>query len=86
MNAEFDGVLPTIKKFVVFDEVGVVKVLLLYVTVPKFGKILFDVAAGISVVGLPKVKVDVAVLGVEDTIFSKDFVFVTASATGTAFI
>lgn len=85
MNAELDGALSTTKKLVDFDEVGV-KVLLLYVPVPKFGKILFDVATGISVAGLPKVKVGItAVLAVEDT-FSKDSVLVTADTIDTIFV
>lgn len=94
-NVELDGVLSTAKKLVDFDEVGV-NVLLLNVPVPKFGKMLFDVAAGMptfvpdlptSVVGLfVKVKVDVAELGVEDTTFSKEPVLVTAGAIDATFV
>jgi len=54
--------------------------------VPKFGKVLFDVAADASAVDLPKLKVGAAVLGVEDTTFSKDSVFVTAGAIDTIFV
>lgn len=83
MNAEFDGTLSTTKKLVDFDEVGV-KVLLLYVPVPKFGKVLFDVAADISVAGLPKLKIG-AVLTVED-IFSRDPVLVIEDTIDTIFV
>lgn len=85
VNAELDGTLSTIRKLVDLDEVGV-KVLLLYVPVPKFGKVLFDVAAGTSMVDLPKVKVGVtAMLAVEDT-FSKDSALVTADTIDTIFV
>lgn len=71
-NVELDGALSTIKKLVDFDEVGV-KVLLLYVLAPKFGKVLFDVIANVSAAGLPKLNVGATVLGIEGTTFSEDF-------------
>lgn len=92
-NAELDGALSTTKKLVDFDEVGV-NVLLLYVPVPKFGKVLFDVAVGMPtsvadlptlVTGLTKVKV-VAELVAKDTNFLKDSVLVTAGAIDTIFV
>lgn len=58
----------------------------MYVSAPNFGKVLFDVAASAFAAGLPKVKVGVAVLGVEDTTFFKDSVLVTAGAIDTAFV
>lgn len=84
-NVELDGVLSTTKKLVGFDEVGV-NVLLLYVLVPNFGEVVFDIAAGAFAAGLPKVKVGVAVFGVEDTTFSKDSVLVIAGAIDTTFV
>jgi len=83
-NVVLDDALLT-KKLIDFEEVGV-KILLLYVPVPKFDKVLFDVATDASAAGLPKLKVGVAVLGVEDTTFSKDSVFVTAGAIDTIFV
>lgn len=84
-NVDLDGALSAIKKLVDFDEGGV-KVLLLYVPMPKFDKVLFDVAAGASAAGLLKLKVGTAILGAEDTI-SKDFsVLVTAGAIDTTFV
>lgn len=82
-NAELDGALLTIKKLVDFDETDV-KVLLLYEPVLKFGKLLFDVAAGASITGLLWLKVGAVVLGIEDT-FSKDSAFVTSGANDTTF-
>lgn len=81
-NVELDGALSTTKKLG-FDEVGV-NVLLLYVLVPNFGEVVF--AAGAFAAGLPKVKVGVAVFGVEDTTFSKDSVLVIAGAIDTTFV
>lgn len=82
-NVELDGDLLTIKKLVDFDEVGV-KVL--YVPVPKFGKVLFDIVAGVSAAGLPKLNVGAAVLGIEGTTFSEDpAMLVTADAIDTTF-
>ena len=49
-NAELDSALLTIKKLVDFDEAG--EMLLLYEPVLKFGKLLFDVVAGASIIGL----------------------------------
>lgn len=83
-NVELDGVLLTIKKLVDFDEVSE-KVLLLYVPVLKFGKLLFDVTAGASITGLLRLKVGAVVLEVEDTTFSKDSAFVTSGANDTTF-
>lgn len=83
VNAVLDGALSITKKLD-FDKVGV-KVLLLNVPVPKFGKVLFDVTAGISVTDLPKVKVGI-VLAVEDMTFSEDTVLETADTTDTFFV
>lgn len=80
INVELDDAFS--QKLVDVDEVDL-KVLLLYVLAPKFGKVLFDVTAGASATGLPKLKVGAAVLGVEDVILSKDFAFVAAGTIDT---